>query len=192
MGATALVGCAWLAGCGGFGKVQQGRAVAYYPEQGRLTLILDSNPRDLRNPRYDVLPAATVHVPADRSQMGPAPRAGKLLSVDVRGRQATVFEEPTQSIRVIPITPLEVRDQVARDDARVTSARLPRVDRAAGTITVYSPHHRQIVTFALAEQHLTLPESTWAWGDEVRYYYKEPGQALRLMNVTRTDLTKGK
>jgi len=31
---------------------------------------------------------------------------------------------------------------------------------------------------------------TWRTGDVVRYYYKTPGQALRLMNVTATDLSK--
>jgi hypothetical protein len=36
-----------------------------------------------------------------------------------------------------------------------------------------------------------MPDDTWKIGDEVRYYYKDPAQALRLMNVTRTDLNKG-
>jgi hypothetical protein len=35
-----------------------------------------------------------------------------------------------------------------------------------------------------------MPAGTWQAGDVVRYYYKEPGRALRLMNVTRTDLSK--
>jgi hypothetical protein len=34
-----------------------------------------------------------------------------------------------------------------------------------------------------------MPADTWRAGDVVRYYYKDPAQALRLMNVTRTDLS---
>ena len=35
-----------------------------------------------------------------------------------------------------------------------------------------------------------MPAETWRCGDVVRYYYKEPGKALRMMNVTKTDLSK--
>jgi hypothetical protein len=74
----------------------------------------------------------------------------------------------------------------------VASVRLPKVDRAANTITLYAPRQGRLLTVSVAPEYLALPDNTWAWGDEVRYYYKDPGQALRLMNVTRTDVTKGK
>ena len=35
-----------------------------------------------------------------------------------------------------------------------------------------------------------MPADTWQGGDVVRDYYKNPAQALRLMNVTKTDLSK--
>jgi hypothetical protein len=37
---------------------------------------------------------------------------------------------------------------------------------------------------------LAMPAGTWRAGDVVRYYYKDPARALRLMNVTATDLAK--
>jgi hypothetical protein len=41
---------------------------------------------------------------------------------------------------------------------------------------------------AVDERYLSLPPDTWKSGDMVRYYYKEEGQALRLMNVSKTKL----
>jgi hypothetical protein len=35
-----------------------------------------------------------------------------------------------------------------------------------------------------------MPADTWKTGDEIRYYFRDPAQALRMMNVTRTDLNK--
>lgn len=55
---------------------------------------------------------------------------------------------------------------------------------------MYSPSDKMTVTFAASADLLALPADTWKSGDVVRYYYKEPGQALRLMNVTKTDLSK--
>jgi hypothetical protein len=183
---------AWLLGCSGFGRVEQGRTVAYDPERGLVTLILDSNPGEPGKPRYDRLPPATFRVPSDRSQMGPAPRAGMLLSIDAAEGRALVFDAASQGVRTVPFTVVERRDGVAADDPRVASVRLPKVDRAANTITLYAPRQGRLLTVSVAPEYLALPDNTWAWGDEVRYYYKDPGQALRLMNVTRTDVTKGK
>ncbi|MFB3826910.1 MAG: DUF4881 domain-containing protein [Bryobacteraceae bacterium] len=63
---------------------------------------------------------------------------------------------------------------------------LVRLDRERGVATIFE---------AGALRDVPLPAGgavSWKFGDEVRYYYKDPGQALRLMNVTKTDLTKGK
>jgi len=64
------------------------------------------------------------------------------------------------------------------------------VDRVRKTITLYVPKDRSVITFAASDDLLAMPAGTWRAGDVVRYYYKDPGQALRLMNVTKTDLTK--
>ena len=58
--------------------------------------------------------------------------------------------------------------------------------RASGTVTLYAPRSRELVTIKVAEEHLSLPADTWRAGDEIRYYFKDPGQALRMMNVSKT------
>ncbi len=71
-----------LVGCGRFGQVNQGRVIQYDREKGLVNFIQDSNYREPGKPRFDVLPAVTVRIPADPGEMGPAPQAGKLLAVD--------------------------------------------------------------------------------------------------------------
>ena len=63
------------------------------------------------------------------------------------------------------------------------------MDRAKKTITLYSKDQQVAVTIAATDDLLTMPEDTWRSGDLVRYYYQDPSQALRFMNVTRTDLS---
>jgi hypothetical protein len=64
------------------------------------------------------------------------------------------------------------------------------VDRAKKTITLYAAAEHTLITFAVSDDLLALPANTWRAGDVVRYYYKDPARALRLMNVTKTDLSK--
>ena len=47
-------------------------------------------------------------------------------------------------------------------------------------------------TFTIPADKIDLPPSTWEAGDEVRMYYKENAkhQALRFMNITRTNIFK--
>jgi hypothetical protein len=181
-----------LAGCGRFGKVNQGRVIAYDSERGLVTFVQDSNYMDPANPRFDVLPPLTVRVPANPREMGPAPATGKLLGVDRAARRLTVFDANYGILRRVPYTVVDEQTGVSRDDARVAGMRFPIIDRARGTITLYSPKERVLSTLQLAPQYLEWPEDTWKAGDEIRYYFKEPGQALRMMNVTRTDIGKGK
>jgi hypothetical protein len=79
---AALCSVLFMAGCGGFGKVNQGRTIQYDPDTGLVTLIQDSNYQEPGNPRYDVLPPVTVRIPDDPKQMGPAPEAGQLMHSD--------------------------------------------------------------------------------------------------------------
>ncbi len=168
---AALAPLLLLAGCDVSGKVEQGRVIAYDPGRQLVTLIPESGPAPV-----------TVRAPEDPDEMGPAPAAGKLLSVDARGGQLVVWDAAAQALRKIAFTPLETH--------RAAKPASPKIDRARGTVTVYSPSEKMTVTFAASADLLALPADTWKSGDVVRYYYKEPGQALRLMNVTKTDLSK--
>jgi len=184
----ALLSLALIFGCG-FGKVNQGRVIDYDPDNGVITMIEDSNYAEPGNPRYDVLPPVTVRVPSDPDNMGPAPEPGRLMRLDIQNKQVVFFDPAAQQLKTIQYTLIEQHDNVFSDDARVEEAELPSVDRDKGTITVYSPRTRELVTFSVPDEYLALPEDTWKAGDEIRYYYKVPGQALRLMNITKMDLT---
>jgi len=179
-----------LLACGGFGKVNQGRVVAYDAEKGLLTLILDSNYADPANPRYDTLPPATVRVPEDPLEMGPAPEAGMLVRVDAASSQVLIFDPVSQSLKTVNYTLIEQKDNVYRDAPDVAGKTFPVVDRQNKTVSIYSPRQRSLIVFTVPEEYFALPDETWKAGDEVRYYYKDPAQSLRLMNVTKTDITR--
>ena len=180
-----------LLGCRSLGKVSQGRVIDYEPGKGLVTLIQDSNYREPGKPNYDVLPPVTVRIPENSKAMGPAPQAGKLMLLDTRSRKVVIFDAASQSFRTITYTLIEQRDNVTSGDARIAGVRFPVVDRKKKTITAYSARQRRLLTFSVPGEYLTLPDDTWVAGDEVRYYYKDPHQALRLMNVTRTDISRG-
>jgi len=175
-----MVALVVLAGCR-FGRVNQGRVIEYQRSQGLITLISDSNP----------LPPITIRTPEDPNEMGPEPEAGKLLLLDSANRRVMIFDSATQRLRTIPYTLVSERGDVRSTDPSVSRTRFPVVDRASRAITVYSPRDRKLVTFSVAEEYFALPDDTWKAGDEIRYYYKDPGRALRLMNVSKTDLNTG-
>jgi len=167
-------------GCQVSGQVEQGRVIAYDKKTGVVTLIPEASTADLPG----VLPPLAVKLPEDPEEMGPAPSAGKLIRLEAGKRRLVVFDAAEQVFRTIPYTPLEERRKLAK------SPSAPPVDRVKKTITVYSPEQRLAVTFAASDDLLAMPADTWKSGDVIRYYYQQPGQALRLMNVTKTDLSK--
>ena len=175
-----------MAACGDFGKVNQGRVVAFDREKGTVTLVSDSNYMEPGNPKFDVLPAVTIRVPENPKEMGPAPEAGKLLHLDLAAGRMVVFDPAPAASR----TSHSGSSAAVRTPRREELAALPAVDRAAGTVRLAVKN--AILTLAVPGEYLSLPDDTWKAGDEVRYYYKDPGQALRLMNVTRTDISSGK
>ncbi|MGA2269863.1 MAG: DUF4881 domain-containing protein [Bryobacteraceae bacterium] len=185
-----IASLAVFAGCGGFGRVNQGQVIEYKRGTGLVTVIGDSNYRDPVNPRFDVLPPVTIRTPEDPQEMGPEPEAGKLLRLDYGNRRAVVFDASTQTLRTVAYMLISEQNDVSPADARARHTRFPVVDRTRKTITVYSPRDRKLVVFAVPEEYYALPDDTWKAGDEVRYYYKDPGRALRFMNVSKTDLNK--
>jgi hypothetical protein len=175
-----------MGGCTQFGQVNQGRVIAFDHEKGLVTLVSDSNFMQPGNPRFDVLPAVTIRVPENPKEMGPPPEPGKLLHLDTTAGQMVVFDSASGGFKTIPFRLLDRRENARREEL----AALPAVDRPAGTVRLAMKN--AILILAVPGEYLGLPEDTWKAGDEVRYYYKDPGQALRLMNVTRTDISTGK
>ena len=123
--------------------------------------------------------------------MGPPPRTGNLLSVDIKGRRLVYYDAAQQNLRTLVWRLVEEQSGVFPDDPRLSGGAVPSVNAAAGSVTLYSPHDRKLIEIAVAAEDIGLPPETWCAGDDVRYYYKDPRQALRLMNVSRTDLSKG-
>jgi hypothetical protein len=169
--------------CGGLGRVEQGRAVSYDRKSRQVILIRDSK-GGLGKPVYDVLPSLTVQLPEDPEEMGPEPQAGKLMRVDANSHVIVIFDSAAGGFRTIPYAPLEEHRNVAKPPD------LPNVDWTRKTITIYSAEERMAITFPASEELLSMPADTFRFGDEIRYYYRDSGKALRLMNVSKTDLQK--
>lgn len=176
-----------LMGCQ-FGDVQQGRVIEYDREKGVITYIRDSNYMEPDNPKYDLLPPITIKIPENPKEMGPEPEAGKRMFLDYQNKKIVIFDTTAQDFLTINYTLIEQHDGVFRDDPLIAGKTFPVVDRKKKTITVYSARQRELVTFSVPDEYFELPDDTWKAGDEIRYYYKDPEQALRLMNVTKTDI----
>jgi len=175
-------------GCAPQGKVGQGRVIAFDAAAGTLTVIEDSSAAP-GNPRYDVLPPRVLEIPADPRSMGPPPVAGKLLQADFTKGELVVFDARTQSLKTVRYDVVRQQEGVHRTDPQLAGKQFPIIDREARTVTLYSSQRRILVTLSVPEQYLSLPDDTWTAGDEVRYYYKVEGRALRVMNVSQTDIS---
>ena len=133
----------------------------------------------------------TVKIPADPDEMGPTPAAGKRLLFDPNSKKIVFFDTAAGTIKTVTYTPLMEAANVDKDDPRVKGIKFPVIDRQNKAITIYSSRDKKLVKFTLADEYFALPDDTWQAGDDVRYYFKQPGQALRMMNVTATDVMKG-
>jgi hypothetical protein len=185
---TILAG-ALVLGCGDMGKVVQGRAIATDKANKTVTIVLDVK-HELGKPVYDQLPPVSYAFPEDPGEMGPEPKAGKLMSVNPDKKEIVIYDDATKNFKTIVYTPIEVKKGVALRDPMVAGKKFPVLDREKKTITVYDKRHRLITTFSLPEEYFQMPESTFGFGDEVRIYTKTPGKATRLMNVSETDIYK--
>jgi hypothetical protein len=174
-----------MLGCTDFGKVQQGRVVAYDHQNGIVTLIPSSA---LGSEKASPI---AVKIPQDPKEMGPAPEAGKRLLFDTQNKKLVVFDAAAGAIKTFGYTPVVELTNVASDDKQVKGVKFPVIDREKKTITLYSSRDKKLITFTVADEYFSLPEDTWKAGDDIRYYFKQPGQALRMMNVTKTNVMKG-
>lgn len=184
-----LLPLALVMGCGEMGKVDQGRVIAFDQAKGIVTLIQDKK-AEPGAPDYNTLPPHTYTIPTDPREMGPEPKPGNRMKLDAKAKEITLFDAATQSFKVIPYTLIDQREGIGRDNPLVRGKSFPIIDKEKKTITEYSSRQRLLVTFSVPDELLNLPPETWEAGDEVRIYYKEPGKALRLMNITKTDIFK--
>lgn len=184
-----------LVGCGEYGKVDQGRVIAFDKDKREVTLIRDVK-ADTANPEYTHLPPVVYTLPSDPNETGAEPKAGLRLKLDTKKRQIEIFDKSTQTLKWVDYTLIDQKENVGKQDPLVYDSaegkpkKFPAVDRDKKTITVYSPRQKILTTFSLPDEYFALPDNTWDAGDEVRIYYKEEGKAARFMNITRTDIFK--
>lgn len=171
------------------GQVDQGRVIHFDAQKGIVTLIQDAR-AEPGNPDYNTLPPHVYKIPEDPAEMGPVPVAGKRIKLDVQKKEIVIFDDAIQNFKTIPFTIIDMRTGIGTDHPLVRGKTFPIIDREKKTITEYSRRQRLLITFTVADEYFNLPPETWEAGDEVRIYYKEPGKALRLMNITRTDIYK--
>jgi len=175
-------------GCGELGKVDQGRVIAFDKEKATVTFINDVK-HDPANPDYSGAPM-TFALPKEPMDRGEDPKAGKRMKLDAKTREILIYDTGTQSMKKITYTLIDQKEGVAKDDPLVKGKKFPLVEKDKKAITIYSGRQKLLTTFSLPEEYFALPDDTWEAGDEVRVYYKEPGKALRFMNITRTDIFK--
>lgn len=191
----AALALASLVGCSDFGKVDQGRVVAYDKEAGKVTFIRDKKAEPM-NPDYSGLPAVTYAIPTDPQEMGAAPKAGLRMKLDTQKSQIVIYDPKEQNFKTIGFKIHDMQENVDRDhplvfDSATKKAKVfPMVDKTKKTVTVYSARQKMLVTFSVPDEYMTWPDSTWDAGDEVRVYYKEDGKSLRFMNISKTDIFK--
>jgi hypothetical protein len=182
------------AGCSDFGKVDQGRVVAYDKEQKIVTIIKDKSV-DPKKPDYSVLPPVTYKMPDDPGETGPEPKAGYRMKLDLEKKQVVIFMPKINNFVTVGYNLIEQKE-VAQNDPLIfdketnKQKKFPVIDQQNRTISIYSKRQKTYVVISVSDDYFALPPETWDSGDEVRIYYKEPGKALRFMNISKTDIFK--
>ncbi len=175
-------------GCGEQGKVEQGRVVGFDKAKDTVTFIVDTK-HDTANPDYSGAPV-TFTMPKDPAERGADPKTGLRMKLDTKTREIVIYDMLTKGMAKITYTLIDQKENVGKNSPLVAGKQFPLVDKEKKAITVYSGRQKLLVTFSVPDEYLALPASTWEAGDEVRIYYKVPGQAARYMNITRTDIFK--
>ncbi len=184
-----------LVGCGEYGKVDQGRVIAYDKNAKTVTLIQDKAMEPL-NPDYSILPPHTYKLPVDPAEMGPEPKAGQRMKLDTKTNIIRIFNTKTQAFEDIAFKMVDLQENIDRnhplvfDKAADAAKKFPMVDRDKKTVTIYSGRQKMLCTISMPDEYFALPDATWDAGDEVRVYYKAEGVSLRFMNITKTDIFK--
>jgi hypothetical protein len=112
------------------------------------------------------------------------------MKLDTKAREIIIYDLAGKSFKKINYTLIDQKEGVDKDSPLVAGKEFPLVDPDKKAITIYSGRQKILTTFAVPDEYLGLPKSTWDAGDEVRIYYKDSGKALRFMNITKTDIFK--
>jgi len=185
-----------LAGCGEYGNVEQGRTIAFDAAKKEVTIIKDAGIDD-RHPQYTVLPPHKFLLPTDPAEVGPLPKAGLRVQINLEDKKLIMLDPATQTFEEIAFEMVANHEKVSLErkhplvfDAATNKARpFPKVDKEASTVTIYSRRQGTLSTIKVPPAVLEkYTEAQLDAGDEVRIYYRDPGKALRFMNVSQTNI----
>ena len=181
---------ALLTGCNFDGGVEQGRCVAYDATAKTLTIVVDVT-HDQFNPHYSG-GTHTFKLPENPQDMGPAPTPGGRLMIDTTKNIVLVYDQKSNSVREIPVQFTDVEKNVGSDHPKVKGKTFPLIDKEQQTVTVYSGRQKSLITFKVPAEAQDFPAYMWTAGDEMRIAFRnaDKAQAMRIMNVTKTNIFK--
>ena len=188
-----------LAGCGNYGDVEQGRAVAFDKDKSIVTIVVDTNLDPKKPAAYRGVPTHDYALPTIATERGADPSTGLRLNLDVENKTITMYNPKGKSIEDIKFEVLkdEKNVDVRRRHALVWDAgsnkakKFPEFDAANKVIKLYSGRQLRYTEIKLSESDFAKYQGDeWNAGDECRFYYKEKGKSLRFYNITKTDITR--
>lgn len=178
-----------------FGKIDQGRVIAYDKEKRTVTLIRDKN-EDPKKPDYSTLPPHTYQLPMvgeGDPKMGPEPKAGKRMKLDAKKNELIMFDDATKNLKVVKYTLIDQKENVGKKDPLLVGPdgkpkKFPAIDKEKKIITIYSGRQKLLTTVSVPDADFNPDPAYWDAGDEVRIYYREEGKAIKFMNISKTDI----
>jgi hypothetical protein len=180
-----------------YGKIVQGRVIAYDKEKNTVTIIRDKN-EDPKKPDYTTLPPHTYALPVETGgepRMGPEPKAGKRIKLDAKKSELIMFDVANQNFKVVKYTLIDQKENVDRKSPLLLGPdgkpkKFPAIDKEKKVITIYSGRQKLLTTLTVPDADFNTDPAYWDAGDEVRIYYREEGKALKFMNISKTDIYK--
>ena len=194
-----------IAGCGQYGEVEQGRAVAFDKEKSIVTIVVDTNKDPKKPAAYTGLPTHQFVLPSVASERGADPTPALRMNLDVEKKTITMYNPKDNKIEDLKFEVLkdeqnvEVRRRhpLVWDAAANKAKKFPEFDAANKVIKIYSSRQSRYTEIKLSEADFGKYQGDqWNAGDECRFYYKvgpkdgKPGESLRFYNITKTDITR--
>ena len=130
-----------VAGCdtSKYGQVEQGKVIAFDEDAQLVTVVHDTN-IDPSNPKYDKMPPVVFKLPANRKEIGPLPKFGQRLQLNLEEKKLEIYDAQKQTLVYIDIPDADVQKDIGKEHALVKDQSFPKIDSEKGTITVYSAH----------------------------------------------------
>ena len=150
-----------------------------------------------------MLPAVTVRVPENPSEMGPAPDAGQLLRIDWAHQKAITFDPASGTTRADPVHDRRIpRGCAARKSELIAEKHFPVVDRGQRTsYRLLAPRSRWAILAvagpisAVAREHLEIRRrgslllQRPATGDPAHERHQDRSEQRREMRCTPSCLS---